>query len=41
MKTIEITLQEIWAETKPKIHKNKRKYNRKKITKINPNEINH
>lgn len=29
MKTIEITLQERWNATRPKVHKNKKKYNRK------------
>jgi len=29
MKQIQITIQEIWNETKPKIHKNKKKYTRK------------
>jgi len=29
MKTIEVTMQEIWQATKPVIHKNKKKYNRK------------
>lgn len=29
MKTIELTIQEIWMQTKPKIHSNKKKYNRK------------
>lgn len=29
MKTVEVTMQEIWQQTKPKIHKNKKKYNRK------------
>jgi hypothetical protein len=30
MKTIVLTLQEIWQETKTKIFKNKKKYSRKK-----------
>jgi hypothetical protein len=30
---IEITLQEIWAATKPKVHKNKKRYSRKRIKK--------
>jgi hypothetical protein len=29
MKTIEITIQEIWEQTKPKVHKSKKVYNRK------------
>lgn len=29
MKTIEVTMQEIWQATKPVIHKSKKKYNRK------------
>lgn len=29
MKKIEITQEEIWAATRPSIHKNKKKYNRK------------
>ena len=30
MKKIKVTMQEIWAATRPKIEKNKKKYNRKK-----------
>jgi hypothetical protein len=30
MKVIEVTIQEIWQQTKPKVFKNKKKYNRKK-----------
>lgn len=30
METIEITMVEIWQQTKPKIHKSKKTYNRKK-----------
>jgi hypothetical protein len=30
MKTIEITIQEIWAATRPNIQKSKKAYNRKK-----------
>jgi len=30
MKTIVLTLQEIWQETKTKVFKNKKKYSRKK-----------
>ena len=30
METIQITIQEIWQQTKPKIHKSKKTYNRKK-----------
>lgn len=29
MKTIELTIQEIWMQTKPIVFKNKKKYNRK------------
>jgi hypothetical protein len=29
MEKIELTLQEIWAATRPSIQKNKKKYNRK------------
>jgi len=29
MKTIEVTMQEIWQATKPVIYKNKKKYTRK------------
>jgi len=29
METITITMQEIWSQTKPKVHKNKKKYCRK------------
>jgi hypothetical protein len=31
MKKVELTMNEIWMQTKPKVHKNKKKYNRKKI----------
>jgi hypothetical protein len=30
MKTIEITIQEIWAATRPIVQKSKKAYNRKK-----------
>jgi hypothetical protein len=30
MEKIEIEMKDIWAHTKPKVHKNKKKYNRKK-----------
>jgi hypothetical protein len=30
MKKIILTMNEIWAETKPKVHKSKKKYDRKK-----------
>ena len=30
MKKVVLTMSEIWAETKPKVHKNKKKYDRKK-----------
>lgn len=30
LEEIVVTMEEIWAHTKPKIHKNKKKYNRKK-----------
>jgi len=30
LKKIHVTLQEIWAATKPNVYKNKKKYNRKK-----------
>jgi hypothetical protein len=33
LKKIEVEMSEIWAHTKPKIHKNKKKYDRKKINK--------
>jgi hypothetical protein len=29
MKTIEVTIQEIWQATRPIVHKNKKAYNRK------------
>lgn len=29
MKKIKVTMQEIWAQTKPKIYENKKKYSRK------------
>jgi len=29
LKKIEVTMQDIWAQTKPKVHKNKKKYNHK------------
>jgi len=29
MKTIEVTIQEIWQATRPIVHKNKKVYNRK------------
>jgi len=29
MKKVELTIQEIWAHTKTKVFKNKKKYNRK------------
>lgn len=29
MKQVVFTMQEIWAQTKPKVFKNKKKYNRK------------
>jgi hypothetical protein len=29
MKTIEITIQEIWQATRPIVHKSKKSYNRK------------
>jgi len=29
MEKIELTMSEIWAHTKPIVHKNKKKYNRK------------
>jgi hypothetical protein len=35
MKTIVLTLQEIWQETKTKIFKNKKKYSRKDKRKKN------
>jgi len=31
MKQVTFTIQDIWDQTKPKIHKNKKKYNRKKL----------
>jgi hypothetical protein len=31
MKEVELSMNEIWMQTKPKIHKNKKKYDRKKI----------
>ena len=30
MKRVELTQQEIWAHTKPKVHQNKKKWSRKK-----------
>jgi hypothetical protein len=30
MKKVEVTMQEIWAATRPVVQKNKKKYNRKK-----------
>jgi hypothetical protein len=30
LEKVELTMEEIWAHTKPKVHKNKKKYNRKK-----------
>jgi hypothetical protein len=30
MKKIEVTMQEIWAATRPAVQKNKKKYSRKK-----------
>lgn len=30
LKKIEVSMEEIWAHTKPKIHKSKKKYDRKK-----------
>jgi hypothetical protein len=38
MKKIEVTMQEIWDATKPKIQKNKKKYSRKGKTKPNPDD---
>jgi len=29
LKTIEVSMQEIWAHTRPVVHKNKKKYTRK------------
>jgi hypothetical protein len=34
MKTIQITIQEIWAASKHKVHKSKKTYNRKDKTKV-------
>jgi hypothetical protein len=31
MKEIQLTMNEIWMQTKPKIHKNKKKYDRNKL----------
>jgi hypothetical protein len=30
LEVIEVTMNEIWAHTKPKVHKNKKKYDRNK-----------
>ena len=30
MKKVVLTMTEIWAETKPKVHKSKKKYDRKR-----------
>jgi hypothetical protein len=30
MKKVEVTMQEIWAATKPKVEQSKKKYSRKK-----------
>jgi hypothetical protein len=29
MEKVEITMNDIWMQTKPKVHRNKKKYNRK------------
>ncbi len=29
LQTVTVTMQEIWQQTKPVVHKNKKKYNRK------------
>lgn len=29
LKTVTLTMQEIWQQTKPKVHKNKKQYDRK------------
>jgi len=29
LETVTLTMQEIWQQTKPVVHKNKKKYNRK------------
>lgn len=35
LKKVELSLQEIWMQTKTFVYSNKKKYNRKKIKKIN------
>lgn len=40
MKKIEVTIQEIWDATKPKIQKNKKKYTRKGKAKPKPEDDN-
>jgi len=39
LKKIEVTMREIWDATKPKIQKNKKKYNRKPKHKNDENEL--
>jgi hypothetical protein len=39
MEKIQVTMQEIWMVTKPKIFKNKKKYNRKSIKKVKDGEF--
>lgn len=39
LKTIQFTIQEIWAASNSKIHKNKKKYNRKDSNNKSPSFI--
>jgi len=31
LEQVQVTMQEIWQQTKPKVHRNKKKYSRKNI----------
>ena len=36
LKVVEVSMQEIWAHTRPVVHKNKKKYTRKNKHKSKP-----